>query len=448
MTDSSVAAPPAPAANSPAWPILQFPHLSRVQLPPVHRVRLSHPKAEPIASVEAAVAGALRSSRRLQALPAGSEVAVAVGSRGISGIVPVVRATIQFLRSRRLEPFIVPAMGSHGGATAEGQAALLASLGITPEQTGAPVRATMDTVVYGRTPEGIDCHFDAHAAGAAGIVVINRVKSHTTFDRPNESGLVKMVAVGLGKEQGARNVHRLGPAGLSQVLPALARIALEHAPIAAGIALVEDAAKQLVAIEGVEPQAFFQADARLLEFAKSLLARLPFETIDALVVEMIGKDISGAGMDHAVTGRADIRGVPNPTRPLVSKIAVLGVSPRSHGNGLGIGLADFTTVDVVRGLDLRTIYMNSLTSTLCEKARIPIALPTEKDAVSAAVATSWAAGTDAARVCFIHSTLHLDEILVSPALLQAHADDARLADAGPPLPIEFSPGGTLLTRCR
>jgi hypothetical protein len=437
----------APMTNSPSWPLLHFPHLEKVELPLLQRIRLHHPEAKPVESIEAAVNDGLGKCQRLRALAVGSEVAVAVGSRGISGIVAVVRATVTHLRSRGFKPFIVPAMGSHGGATADGQRALLASLGVTPENTDADVRATMDTVVYGRTPDGIDCHFDANAAGAAGIVVINRVKSHTSFDRPNESGLVKMLAVGLGKEQGARNVHRLGAPGLSKVLPDLARIALERAPIVAGIALVEDAGKQLVAVEGVEPEAFFETDARLLEFAKSLLGRLPFETIDALVVEMIGKEISGAGMDHAVTGRADIRGIPNPVQPFVSKIAVLGVSPKSHGNGLGIGLADFTTVDVVKGLDLRAIYMNSITSTLCEKARIPIALPTEKEAVSAAVITSWAAEGRKARMCVIRSTLHLDEILVSPALLEAHGEDDRLEPVGAPAAIQFTPEGVMATRC-
>lgn len=434
-------------ANSPSWPRIHFPHLARVPLPPLQRVRLHHAKVDPVDSVSLAVVRALDGCARLASLPAGSQVALAVGSRGIASIAEVVRTAVDWLRARGHHPFVVPAMGSHGGASAQGQAALLGSLGITQESVGAEVRATMETVVYGRTGQGIECHFDAHAAAADAVLVINRVKSHTSFDRLNESGLVKMLAVGLGKEQGARNVHRLGPEGLSDVLPELARIALAKAPIAAGLALVEDAGKDLVAVEGVEPEAFFAADARLLQLAKSLLARLPFARIDALIVEQIGKDISGAGMDHAVTGRADIRGVANPVRPFVSKIAVLGVSPKSHGNGLGIGLADFTTVDVVNGLDLQTIYMNSITSTLCEKARIPVALPTQKDAISAAVVTSWAGDPADAKVCVIRSTLHLDEILASPALLRAHGDDPRLELLGAPVRMAFGADGAFLTRC-
>lgn len=433
--------------NSPVFPALRFPHLAEVALPRMQRVRIQHRAGTPVDSVEGCVTGALEKSEKIRALAPNSEVAIAVGSRGISGIGQVVRATVDYLVARGLRPFIVPAMGSHGGASAAGQTALLASLGITREYTGAEIRASMETVVYGRTADGMACHFDRNAAQAAGIVVINRIKSHTSFDRPNESGLVKMLAVGLGKEQGARNVHRLGPPGLSRVLPELARIALEAAPVAFGIALVENADKDLVVIEGVEPRDFFAADERLLATAKTFLARLPFREIDALVVEFIGKDISGAGMDHAVTGRADIRGVANPAEPFISKIAVLGVTAGSHGNGLGIGLADFTTLDLVSRLDLQTIYMNSLTSTLCEKARMPIVLPTERDAIGAAVVTSWAKSAADAKVCVIRSTLHLNEVLASPALLQAHGEDPRLSLVGPPVSMEFSQEGLLLTRC-
>lgn len=433
--------------NSPTFPALRFPHLSDAPLPKLQRVRIHHRTGTPIGAVAGCVTDALEKSQKIGCLPPNSEVAIAVGSRGISGIVHVVKATVDYLVARGLRPFIVPAMGSHGGASPAGQTALLASLGITRENTGAEIRASMETVVYGETADGIACHFDRNASEAAGIIVVNRVKSHTSFDRPNESGLVKMLAVGLGKEQGARNVHRLGPPGLSKVLPQLARIALDRAPVVFGIALVENADKDLVVIEGVEPRDFFAADERLLTTAKSFLAKLPFREIDALVVELIGKDISGAGMDHAVTGRADIRGVANPAEPFISKIAVLGLTAGSHGNGLGVGLADFTTLDLVGRLDLQTIYMNSLTSTLCEKARMPIVLPTERDAVSAAVVTSWAKSPAEAKLCVIRSTLHLNEVLASPALLAAHGKDPRLTLVAGPVPMEFGQDGRLLTRC-
>lgn len=431
--------------TSAVFPALRFAHLEAVTLPRVTRARLNHPAGTPLADVPERVAAAVRGAPRLVALPPGAEVAVAVGSRGIAGIAGIARTTVATLREMGLQPFVVPAMGSHGGGTAEGQVQVLARLGITEATLGCPIRATMEVVDYGATADGARCKFDRHAAGAAAVVVINRVKSHTTFDRPIESGLVKMVAVGLGKAEGARAVHRTGPRALSETLPALAAIALAKAPVALGIAVVENPAKQLIAVEGVPPERFFEADERLLKLAKAHVARLPFAHLDALAVEQIGKDISGAGMDHAVTGRADLRSIPNPP-PFVARIAVLGLSPATGGNGLGVGLADFTTVAVASAIDLQQIYMNSLTSTLVEKSRLPIVLANDRDALRALVSTSWSAEDAATGFCLIRSTLHLDEILVSEALLPALRESPLHAGHGPFFELRFSPEGRLLSR--
>lgn len=430
---------------SPVFPALRFPHLDSVVLPKVARVRLRHLAGTPVADVPASVRAAVRSSERLAALPAGSSVAVALGSRGIAGIVTVARAAIDAVREMGLNPFVVPAMGSHGGGTAEGQVRVLANLGLTGEALGAEIRSSMEVVDYGATEDGARCKFDRNAAGADAVVVVNRVKSHTTFDRPVESGLVKMTAVGLGKAEGARSVHRTGPRALTETLPALARIALEKSPIALGIALVENAAKQLVAVEGVPPERFFEADERLLKLAKTHVARLPFSHIDALAVERIGKDISGAGMDHAVTGRADLRSIPNPP-PFVSRIAVLGLSEATGGNGLGVGLADFTTVAVASAIDLQQIYMNSLTSTLVEKSRFPIVLADDRDALRALVSTSWSEDDESTGLAIIRSTLHLDEVLLSAPLLEEMRRSELYADEGPMQELRFSADGSLLTR--
>lgn len=427
------------------FPELRFKHLEDVVLPKVARVRLRHPAGDPIADIPGAAEKAIRSSARLNAMPAGSAIAVALGSRGINSIPTVARTVIDTLKAMGHAPFVVPAMGSHGGGTAEGQVKVLANLGLTPEALGCEIRATMDVVDYGETPDGARCKFDKNAAGADAVVVINRVKSHTTFDRPIESGLVKMTAVGLGKADGARAVHRTGPPALSETLPALAKIALQHSPMAFGIALVENAAKQLVVLEGVDRDDFFEADERLLKLAKTHIARLPFDHIDALVVEQIGKDISGAGMDHAVTGRADLRSIPNPP-PFVSRIAVLGLSKATGGNGLGIGLADFTTLDVAAKVDVQQIYMNSLTSTLVEKSRFPIVLADDRDALRALVSTSWSRTDPETGLCIIRSTLHLDEVLLSEALLPAMRASANYVDEGPLEDLRFDEAGRLLTR--
>jgi hypothetical protein len=431
---------------SPTFPEVHLPHLKDVPIPPMLRLRLTHPKGGPIADVAGAVDEALATSRRFADLRSGASVAVAVGSRGIAHIPEVVAAAVRHLKQRGFAPFIVPAMGSHGGATAEGQAGVLAHLGVTEATVGAPIRATMETVEYGATLNGIPCRFDRNAAEADAVLCINRVKSHTSFDRPVESGLTKLIAVGLGKQAGAQNVHRLGPRGYTEVLPALARIAIEHAPIAFGIALVENADKELVVIEGVEPDSFAATDERLLKLAKSLAAHLPFEQLDGLIVELIGKEISGAGMDPAVVGRVGIRSVPDPGKPFVNKLAVLGVSEDSYGNAVGLGNADYTTRKVANGVDLMPMYMNSITAGGTEGARMPAVLPDDRTVIQAMVATCWRSDLENVRFCQIRSTLHLHEILITPSLLtelEGRPDVQRLSD---PAPLQFSAEGNLLTR--
>jgi hypothetical protein len=432
--------------QSPIFPEVRIPHLANVPIPPMLRVRLSHPKAEPVADIGAAVDEALARSHRFQDLHTGARVAVAVGSRGIARIPDVVAAAVHHLKERGFAPFIGPAMGSHGGATAEGQAGVLAHLGVTEEAVGAPVRATMETVEYGATMHGIPCRFDRNAAEADAVLCINRVKSHTSFDRPIESGLTKLIAVGLGKQIGASNVHRLGPRGYTEVLPALARIAIDHSPIAYGIALVENANKQLCVIEGVEPDDFAATDERLLKRAKSLAAHLPFERVDALTVEWIGKEISGAGMDPAVVGRVGIRSVPDPGKPFVNKLAVLGVTEDSYGNAVGLGNADYTTMKVANHIDLLPMYMNSITAAGTESSRMPAVLPDDRTVIQAMLATCWRSDPENAKLCQIRSTLYLNEILVSPSLfaeIEGRPDAERLSD---PEPLQFFDDGALLTR--
>ena len=431
---------------SPSFPGVEFPHLDGVPLPDVMRVALSQPTASAIADVPAAVSSALALSKRLSQLERGASVAVAVGSRGIANIDRVSATVIKYLKDLGHRPFVVPAMGSHGGGTAEGQAAVLAHLGVTEGRVGAPVRATMEVVHYGKTDHGIPCAFDRRAAGADAIVLLARVKSHTSFDRPIESGLVKMTAVGLGKAEGARNVHRLGVRGYTEVLPALAKISLSKGPIAFGIAMVENASHELVIVEGVEPADFFSNDERLLRRAKQLLARLPFEQIDLLVVEQIGKDVSGAGMDHAVTGRTEARGLPNLERPFVNKLVVLGLTPAAAGNALGIGAADFTTRNLANAIDLKAMYLNMITATFVEKARIPIVLSSDKAAIQTALATCWRLDPANARYCQIRSTLHLDEVLLSPSLFEDIGTDSGVERRTEPKTLRFDNEGNLLDR--
>ncbi len=431
--------------QSPSFPPLRLPQFENEPLPPVMRARLRHSQAPALADVTGATIEALARSKRFAALAPGSRVALTCGSRGIAGKPAVVKAAVDWLKERGHQPFIVPAMGSHGGARAESQTVLLGELGFTPEAMGCPIEATMEVVQAGTTGLGVPVWFDKNAAGADAVLVINRVKSHTSFDREVESGLTKMVAIGLGKAEGARLVHRLGVRGYLDVLPEAARISIEAMPIAYGIAIVENAEKKPTIIEGAEPEAFYETDARLLDTAKALIPRLPFEQIDVLVVERMGKNISGTGMDPWVIARTDIRGIENRPTPFINKLVVLGLTQQTHGNGLGIGVADFTTKAVADELDLYAMYMNACTATFCERVRIPPVLADDKAAIQAAVGTSWGLDGAKARLCIIASTLQLDTILVSPSLAEDLGPEDEIASD--PAPLDFDAAGRLQTRC-
>ena len=260
---------------SPTFPAIALPQFENEPLPPVMPVALRHPDVPGLTDVAAATHAALDASRQLTALAAGARVAITCGSRGILSKPAVVKAAVVWLKGRGLAPFIVPAMGSHGGAVATGQVTLLAELGFTEEAMGCPIEASMEVVRLGETSAGIAVHFDRRAFEADAVLVVGRVKSHTSFDREVESGLTKMVAIGLGKAEGARFVHRLGVRGYMEVLPEWARIAIREAPVAYGIAIVENAAREAAVIEGAEPEAFYETDARLLKTAKGCIPSSP-----------------------------------------------------------------------------------------------------------------------------------------------------------------------------
>ncbi len=429
--------------KSPVFPAIHLPHLQSVELPEFVRLRLRQPDVAALPDVAASVAHSLEVSG-LFTLPKASEIAIAVGSRGIADIDTVARAAVEWLKGRGYVPFIVPGMGSHGGGTADGQKAVLAKLGVSEATMGCEVRATMDMVQYGTLADGTTCNFDAHAARADGVLVINRVKAHTSFPRPIESGLTKMLAVGLGKAGGAGQVHMIGPRGFVETLPALADRIIQSAPISAGLALVENAHKQLSHIEAVAPREFAAADTRLLKLAKDAMARLPFKQLDGLIIERLGKEISGAGIDPAISGRTDIRGVENPATPFIHKIAVLALTARTDGNGIGVGMADYIPLGMANALDLQAMYMNAVTATILEKAHIPIVLTDEKTVIAALVATCWNIG--APRLCHIISSSQLDEIAVTPNLLpELEAQDLILHQQKPSA-LQFDGNGTLLTR--
>ena len=431
--------------DRPVFPAIRLPQFAAEPLPHVVTAKLHHPVTPALEDVASATCAALEKSRRFAALSKGARVAITCGSRGIQSKPQVVSTAVAWLKEQGFQPFIVPAMGSHGGARAESQTALLAELGYTPESMGCEIESSMDVAQIGTTSHGIPVWFDKYASEADAVLVVNRIKAHTSFDREIESGLTKMVAIGLGKAEGARLIHRLGAVGYLDVLPEWAGIAIQAAPIAYAIGIVENADKHAAMVEGAEPEDIMAMDARLLPVAKANTPKLPFAQIDVLVVERIGKNISGTGMDTGVIGRSDIRGRPSHDDPLIHKLAVLGLTPEARGNGLGLGLAEFMTQEAANSLDLYAMYMNSCTSTFTERVRLPIVLADEKEVIQAAAATCWRLDGGDARLCIIRSTLHLDHILISPALAEELGGKGEVLDS--PKPLEFDDSGRLLTRC-
>ncbi|CUR58797.1 conserved hypothetical protein [metagenome] len=387
---------------------------------PVPRLQLARgvgSKVRASLDIPAAVAGALGPA--LERVQVGESVAVGVGSRGIARLQETVLAVLEVLRAQGARPFIVPAMGSHGGATPGGQLAVLADLGITEESTGVPIRASMDTRVVGSTDE-LEVHVSEAACQADHVLVINRIKSHTSFSGQIESGLAKMVAIGLGKQRGAEELHRLGPLHLERRILASCAVVTSSLPVLGGLAVVESRHKDVDEIAFLAgDQIGGPAEAELLARARAQEARLPFDQIDVLIVDRMGKEISGTGMDTNVIGRRMVRGSPEPPGVEVTNIVVLEVSEGSEGNAVGIGLADFLPVSAMANVDLRATYANALTAGLqgVQRAQVPIVLATARDAVCAALLTAGLKDLSEARIVRIRSTLALDELMVSAPLL-------------------------------
>jgi len=374
----------------------------------------------------------------------GMRVALTAGSRGIHDKPEVLRATGDWLRSLGAEPFVVPAMGSHGGATAEGQLELLASLGVTEGSVGMAIEATMDTVELGRVPHGPAVHLDANAAAADAIIAINRVKAHTDFHGEVESGLAKIVAIGLGKQRGAEGIHRYGPRNLAVWVPKVARVILDSGKVLGGLAIVENAYDRAAEIALLGPDEIAgPGETAVLERAKTLMAGIPFDDLDVAVIDEMGKNISGAGMDTNVIGRMMIRGSQEFDRPNIANIAVLDVTESSHGNAIGVGLADFIPFRILEKVNLRSAYVNAMTSGLGgpQRGQIPMALPTDRDAVAAALLTCGRADLENARVIRVRSTLDLERLLVSESLRDRVEADDRLSVTGGPMPLTFDEDG-------
>ena len=395
-----------------------------------------------ISDVEKAVREQLTRPEITARVNSGMRIAIGAGSRGIANIGITVRATVQALRELGAEPFVFPAMGSHGGARPEGQQAVLAGYGITEEDVGAPIRATMDTILIGEMKDGTPVHMDRYAHEADGVVLINRIKPHTSFRGPIESGVVKMIVIGMGKIQGATHMHAHGMDLFPELLPRVAAFLMERTSILFGIGVVENAYDRTAIVEALLPDALVEREVELQTKAKSLMGRLYFSDIDILLIDQMGKEISGAGFDPNITGR-NHRGVTGFDDPKVQKIVVLDLTKMTNGNATGLGLADVITRKLYDAIDYPSTYGNVITSAYLDGALIPIAMPTDQQAVQLAIKTLVRVKQGQARIVRIRDTLSIDKISVSEPMLTEVKQHPDMSIIGEPAPFDFAPDGTL-----
>ncbi len=419
--------------------------LQAVPLPEMVLLRQRFPRPS-VNDVSEAVVTALDGANVAALIRPGARIAIAVGSRGIADISITVRALVATLRRYGAEPLIIPAMGSHGGGTAEGQREVLESLGVTEAFVGAPIISSLDVDVLGTLPNGMPMHIDRVANLADGIVVVNRVKPHTSFIAPIESGLSKMIAIGLGKHAGALTIHSWGIEGLSKYVSEAAKFVVARSRILFGLAIVENSFDEVAEIAVVPPEGIGNEPERLLlERAKAMMPRLPWNSLDVLVVDKMGKNISGAGMDTNIIGRMRCFTEQKATATDITNITVHDLTEESHGNAIGLGTADFTTARLIGKIDFQSMYINCLTAGVIamEGAKIPIVLPTDCEAVAAAIRSCG--HPDLSRVCLarIESTLRLEYILASTASLDHLRSGSYVEVLSAPRPFSFRPDGSL-----
>ncbi|MBS0202065.1 MAG: DUF2088 domain-containing protein [Planctomycetes bacterium] len=380
-----------------------------------------------------------------QKVRAGQTVAITAGSRGIAHIDQIVRAAVDHVKSLGAIPFIVPAMGSHGGGTAAGQTQILQHYGITPEKMGCELRASMETVIVDRTPQGIPVHFDKHASQADHVLIVGRIKPHTGFVGDVESGLHKMMLIGLGKHEGAKIYHRaIADYSFMEIIMAVGASVIQKCRVVGGIGIVENAYDETALIEAVPPEKFLERETELLKLAIRWLPRLPFPYCDLLIIDRIGKNISGTGLDtnvvgrkyndHAATDRDSVR---------CKRIFVRGLTEETHGNATGIGLAEFTNQRTADAIDRKITAINCITGLHPTAAMIPIAFETDRESISNALHTCGLVEPPDSRVIQIPDTLHLAEVLVSEAYLPQFADRQDLEQLSDPADMAFDPQDNL-----
>lgn len=401
--------------------------------------------ARKVADIPGEVRQQLGSLKLNERIKPGQSVAITAGSRGIAHIGAITRAVVDHMKQIGAVPFIVPAMGSHGGGTAAGQTQLLEHYGITPEKMGCELRASMETVIVDRTPQGIPVHFDKHASQADHVFIVGRVKPHTGFVGDVESGLHKMMLIGLGKHEGAKIYHRaIADYSFMEIITAVAAAVISKCRVVGGLAIVENAYDETALIEAVAPSKFLEREKELLKLATQWLPRLPFKYTDLLIIDKIGKNISGTGLDTNVVGRKynDHAGTDRDT-VRCKRIFVRGLTDETHGNATGIGIAEFINQRTSDAIDRKITAINCITGLHPTAAMIPIAYETDREAISNALHTCGLVEPDRSRVVQIRDTLHLGEVLVSEAFLAELPGRDDLEKISEPGDMAFDAAGNL-----
>lgn len=426
---------------------IDFPEMSipvegadQIPIPRMYRIR-QHYDRQRVDDVGETLRRELERSVKDKARFRGRRLALTVGSRGIPGLAGMVRMICDTVKEWGAEPFIVPAMGSHGGATAEGQRAILAGYGITEAAMRVPVRSSLEVVRYGELSDGTPLYCDKNAWESDGVILFNKVKPHTDFRGKHESGLGKMVAIGLAKDVGASLFHTRRLSRFPEYIPQVTRIFMDAGKVAFGVGVVQNAYDEICRVQACEGCDVLEMDGELQAFAKTRMPRFKFDRCDVLVVDEIGKNISGSGMDPNITGRNDSGDFPGILE--VQRIAVLGVTEESCHNGCGINLCDFTTQRVVQSIDWYATWLNNVAASMVSRGQIPTYLETDRDVLLAAIRTCVETDFRRPRVARIKNTLHMSEILVSEALYEDIRDREDVELVSGPEEMAFDGQGFL-----
>ncbi|MGL5514660.1 MAG: lactate racemase domain-containing protein [Sporomusa sp.] len=415
--------------------------LQEIALPKMVLVRQRF-SANEVADIAATLRQEIRKPAIAGRVKANMRIAVAVGSRGMAEIAQIVKIVVEELKALGASPFIVPAMGSHGGATAEGQVELLAGLGVTETSAGCPILSSMETVELGALDNGLPVLMDKNSMTADGIVAINRIKPHTSFSGPMESGLVKMIAVGLGKQKGADSCHAFGFGHMAKNIVDMARIKLQRAPILFGVGTVENAYENVAKIRVIPPEELIETEKQLLLEAKANMPKILFTPIDVLIVDQMGKEFAGTGIDANITGRASTPFVT--TSQTVNRMAVLDLTDKSHGNAVSMGLADIITRRLFNKVDFTATYANALTARVPSSGGVPMVMESDRRAIQAAIKTCGTVGTNQLRLVRIPNTLHIEEIYIAECMLEEAQQHSDISVLGKPEEWKFDSSGNLV----